>query len=114
MLKIVVAYMFLVVGGPCAVAQTWLRPGDLGVVTDQGVFVVEAGASTTATMLLPASAFGSLSQPSIEWEWASDRFLVASGDRLYRVEVTSRAPWNATVTNLSPSRVWRDVCRRFD
>lgn len=66
-----------------------LPPHTYAVVTTDGFFVPDL-ASRVPLVFAPPSAFGgaaSLSHPAVEWERASDAFLVVTGANLYRVQV---------------------------
>jgi len=79
---------FTLLASSAAQAQS-LPPHTYAVVTTQGFFVPDL-ASAVPLVFAPPSAFGgvaSLSHPAVEWERATDAFLVVTGARLYRVRV---------------------------
>lgn len=100
----------LLVAGALALAsvaagQTVLSPGDIGVVTSDGFFLLRADPpqAQPVNRLLPGDfdpALVALAVPRIDWERGTDAFLVSSGPDMYRVTVTSDT--TATVTGLTP------------
>lgn len=86
-----------------AAAQSALHPGDVAVVTTDGLWLIRPP-STTEQLLLPAASFGGLVAPSVEWRPGTDEFLLCSGDRLWRVTVSGSPP-SATLADITPAGV---------
>ncbi len=80
-----------------------LSPQDVVVVTEDGLFWHGATVGTTATQLLPATAFGGLANPSVEWERGTNAVFVTSQAKLFRVTLAGTPPSNATITDLTPA-----------
>jgi hypothetical protein len=89
-----------VLGPPTAYAG--LTPGDILIVTDAGLFHHDGAVGSSATMLAPATAFGGLTSPAIEWDRGTDAAFVATGSRLLRVTITGSPPSGVAVTDVSP------------
>ncbi len=83
--------------GTPAAAQ--IVTGDFGVVTTDGVFQFDAASGGPATLVAPASLFGGLVHPSIEWNSVTNTFVVASGNKIFVVDASGGG---ATVTDLQP------------
>jgi hypothetical protein len=65
-------------------AQSALQPGNVAVVTSNGLWLLRPP-STNQILLAPASTFGGLTAPAIEWRPGTDELLVCDGNRLFRV-----------------------------
>jgi hypothetical protein len=87
-------------------AQSVLGVGDVGVVTSTGFWRLRGSPSQAMPVnhILPSSfdpSLTTLTDPRLEWEEGTDRFIVCAGSKLYRVTITSLT--TATVGNLTPS-----------
>lgn len=80
-----------------------LNPGDVVVITDAGLFHHDGLVGSTAVLLAPASAFGGLSSPAIEWSRQGDALLICSGAQLLRVTVTGTPPSGVTIQDITPT-----------
>ncbi len=88
-----------------ASARSVLAPGDVVVVTSDGFFLPDPFSAVPRIALAPA-AFGgvtTLAHPAVEREPGADSFLVASGPHLHRVTITSLAPPQFAVVDLTPA-----------
>lgn len=100
-----------------AAAQSTLPANTFVVVTTDGLFVPDP-ASSTPRLHIPASQFPGhagqlnlLTRPAIEWDRATDSFLVCADRQLFEIEITSLAPpvWaiaDITPTSFLPLDIW--------
>ncbi|MFG0316183.1 MAG: hypothetical protein ACF8XB_02835, partial [Planctomycetota bacterium JB042] len=92
----------LLAASPARAQPSSLAPGDVLVVTTDGLFRLPAQGGF-ATQLLPAAAFGGLSSPAIEWVPGTDDALVCTGTQLFRVTFQGTPPAALAPVALAPT-----------
>lgn len=97
------AILAAVTGSPAPDAAAGLTAGEVVIVTDAGLFHHDGNVGSSAVMLAPASAFGGLTAPAVEWDRGTDAVFVCTGAKLLRVTVTGNPPSGVAIQDVTPT-----------
>lgn len=88
-----------------ALASGVLPPNTVAVVTTDGFFIPDTQSGTPILFIADSSFPGAPNfvRPAVQWAPRTDSFLVASSDRLFRVNVVSLTPPLFTIDDITPS-----------